>query len=110
MDKRRDAMSGGDEGAPFLAELFPLCSPCGGWKEELQGPAPETGMGHSRVKATCREEPPSMATPPSTLKSQMHLGIWWGATDYAGFVVCLGRRRKLEVEGGEYGASADKIP
>ena len=99
MDKWRDAMAGGGEGEPPLAELFPLHSPHGGCKG---------GSGGSRAEAAFRWEPPSRTTLPSTLRSQMHLGIWQGASGFTGFVVCLGWRT-LGAEGGEHGASADKM-
>lgn len=103
-------MAGGGEGVPSLAELFPLHSPCSRCKAGLGTAAPETGLGWSGAKAASGEGPPSRATLPSTLRSQMHLGMCGGTAGYKDFAVCLGQRRKLGVEGGEYGESADKIP
>lgn len=100
MDKWKDTKAAG-EGAPSLTELLCLHSSYRGCKG---------GLGGSRTKAAFREEPPSRATQTITLRSKMHLGMWWGAAAYKGFAVCWGQRRKLRVKGGEYRAHADKVP
>lgn len=74
-----------------------------------EGARREGGRG-TRTNAAFRDEPPFWATRISTLGSQMHLGVGWGAADYMGFAVCLGQRRTLEMEGAQYEASSDKTP
>lgn len=103
MDMWNDAMAGGGEGARSFAELLSL------WRVQGGVAGGKLLLRQSWGKAGRRQHSGKSHLPGQHCLPPLGPRCFRGATGYAGFAVCLGRRRKLGVEGGEYGASADKI-